>query len=96
MSMLSWCLIFGNGVAVGFHADDLIQSGFFSWLAADSTSVSTQRAAQYADALALVVLGYGALLIVKRAYLVGAPIMCYMHFTTTGSSSKLASRGISS
>jgi hypothetical protein len=84
MSTVTGFLKLGIGGAAIWCASDLAQSGFFSWLAADSTSISTQQAAQYADVFALAT-GVYAVMALEGACILSPIGMFYIAFASTGS-----------
>jgi hypothetical protein len=84
LSTLTWFLNIGFSGAAIWCASDLAQSGIFSWLAEDSSSILTQTAAQYAHVCALVtdVLVVTGL---QKACILRPLNIFYLAFTTTGS-----------
>jgi hypothetical protein len=66
------------------HVSSLLPPGVFTWLVADSTDISLQEAAQYADA-AVLATGYWFL---RSSPIFNPAVLLFLQFNTTGSAPK--------
>jgi hypothetical protein len=82
--VLTCCVNAGACAAAVWYASDIARSGFFSWLAADSTSITVQHAALFTDALVLAT-GVGAVVLLNKSYILGPAILLYVQFRGSGS-----------
>jgi hypothetical protein len=80
----TWILNLQLSGAAILSASHLARSGFFCWLAEDSTSVRTQQAAQYADVLALAT-GAGAVIFIGGIAVLSPVVLFTASFAALGS-----------